>query len=212
MGTLADKARVLYLLLLIFFLLTVGFFIFDYYGLIDADEIFPALAKKPSLVNWDKESPTEVEKLEYKKAREKLDEELAEIEKIRQSLEEDREKIQTENEKLNEMKKSIQEKEKQMALSKKDRESREAKIKVLANKIANMPPEKARDILVSWPDQDIIDVLKQMDKDAEEEGTASITTYLLTLFDKQRAAVIANKWLDHEADRIPDENASVIPE
>ncbi len=212
MGTLADKARVLYLLLLIFFLLTVGFFIFDYYGLIDADEIFPALAKKPSLVNWDKESPTEVEKLEYKKARERLDEELAEIEKIRQSLEEDREKIQSENEKLAEMKKSIQEKEKQMALSKKDRESREAKIKVLANKIANMPPTSARDILISWPDQDIIDVLKQMDKEAEEEGTASITTYLLTLFDKQRAAVIANKWLDHEADRIPDENASVISE
>ncbi len=212
MGTLADKARVLYLLLLIFFLLTVGFFIFDYYGLIDADEIFPALAKKPSLVNWDKESPTEVEKLEYKKARERLDEELAEIEKIRQSLDEDKEKMQSENEKLTEMKKSIQEKEKQMALSKKDKESREAKVKVLANKIANMPPEKARDLLVNWPDQDIIDVLKQMDKDAEEEGTSSITTYLLTLFDKQRAAVITNKWLDHEADRIPNENASVISE
>ena len=212
MGTLADKARVLYLLLLIFFLLTVGFFIFDYYGLIDADEIFPALAKKPSLVNWDKESPTEVEKLEYKKARERLDEELVEIEKIRQSLEEDREKIQSENEKLSEMKKSIQEKEKQMALSKKDKESRLAKIKVLANKIANMPPPKAKELLENWPDQDIIDVLKQMDKDAEEEGTNTITTYLLTLFDDKRRAVITNKWLDHEADRIPDENAIVISE
>ena len=74
-----------------------------------------------------------------------------------------------------------------------------------------MPPTNARDILVSWPDQDIIDVLKQMDKDAEEEEQLQLQ-HLLTLFDKQRAAVIANKWLDHEADRIPDENASVIPE
>ncbi len=211
MGTIADKARVLYLLLLIFFLLTVGFFIFDYYGLIDADEIFPALAKKPSLVNWDKESPTEVEKLEYKKAREKLDEEIAEIEKIRQALDEEKDKILAESEKLSEMKKSIQDKETQLALNKKDRENRESKIKVLANKIANMPPTKARDILVNWPDQDIIDVLKQMDKDAEEEGTNSITTYLLTLFEKERAAVISNKWLDHEADRIPEENVSKIP-
>ena len=119
MGTIADKARVLYLLLLIFFLLTVGFFIFDYYGLIDADEIFPALAKKPSLVNWDKESPTEVEKLEYKKAREKLDEEIAEIEKIRQALDEEKDKILAESEKLSEMKKSIQDKETQLALNKK---------------------------------------------------------------------------------------------
>ena len=210
MGTLADKARVLYLVLLIFFLLTVGFFIFDYYGLIDADEIFPALAKKPSLVNWDKESPTEVEKLEYKKAREKLDEEIAEIERIRQSLDEEKEKLQGENEKLNEMKKSIQEKEKNMAKSKKDSESRENKIKVLANKIANMPPQKAKELLVNWPDQDIIDVFKQMDKDAEEEGTNTITTYLLTLFDEKRRAVITNKWLDHEADRIPDQNASLL--
>ena len=184
MGTLADKARVLYLVLLIFFLLTVGFFIFDYYGLIDADEIFPALAKKPSLVNWDKESPTEVEKLEYKKAREKLDEEIAEIERIRQSLDEEKEKLQGENEKLNEMKKSIQEKEKNMAKSKKDSESRENKIKVLANKIANMPPQKAKELLVNWPDQDIIDVFKQMDKDAVERGS-QLTKKLLAFARKQ---------------------------
>ncbi|HMW04192.1 MAG TPA: flagellar protein FlbB [Leptospiraceae bacterium] len=213
MGTMADKARILYLLLLILFLLTVGFFIFDYYGLIDADEIFPALAKKPSPVNWDKESPTEVEKLEYKKAREKLDEEIAEIERIRQSLDEEREKLQNENEKLNEMKKSIQEKEKQMAMAKKDLEKREAKVKVLANKIANMPPPKAIALLENWPDQDIIDVFKQMDKDAEEEGTNTITNYLITLFkDPKRQATITNKWLDHEADRIPNDNTSVLTE
>ena len=44
------------------------------------------------------------------------------------------------------MKKSIQEKEKQMALAKKDKESREAKVKILANKIANMPPTKAKEL------------------------------------------------------------------
>ena len=35
---------------------------------------------------------------------------------------------------------------------------------------------------------------------------------MLTLFEKERAAVISNKWLDHEADRIPEENVSKIPE
>jgi flagellar protein FlbB len=36
-------------------------------------------------------------------------------------------------------------------------------------------------MLENWPDQDIIDVFKQMDKDAEEEGKPTITNYLLSL-------------------------------
>jgi flagellar protein FlbB len=67
MSTLTDKTRAFYLLLLIFFLLAIGFFVFDYYKLIDADEMLPFLAKKPATVNWDQESPTEVEKLEIHK-------------------------------------------------------------------------------------------------------------------------------------------------
>ena len=199
-----EKGKIFLLLLIICFLLVLGFFTFDYYGLIDGDEIFPFLAKKPSLVNWDKESPTEIEKLEFKKQREKLDEEFAEIEKMRENLKAEQEKLQADSEKIDEMKKSIKDRENEILMRKKDEESRAKKLKVLANKIANMPPVKAKELLMNWPDQDIIDVFKQMDKDAEDEGTTSITTYLLTLFDEKRRAVISNKWLDHEADRIPD--------
>lgn len=204
MGLFAEKGKIFLLLLIIFFLLVLGFFTFDYYGLIDGDEIFPALAKKPSLVKWDKESPTEVEKLEFKKQRERLDEEISEIEKIRESLKSEKEKLHAETEKLDEVKKSIKAREQEISQRKKDEDTRAGKLKVLANKIANMPPVKAKELLMNWPDQDIIDVFKQMDKDAEEEGTNTITTYLLTLFDEKRRAVISNKWLDHEADRIPD--------
>ncbi|HMZ61966.1 MAG TPA: flagellar protein FlbB, partial [Leptospiraceae bacterium] len=37
MGTMNDRVRAFYLILLIIFLLAIGFFVFDYYKLIDAD-------------------------------------------------------------------------------------------------------------------------------------------------------------------------------
>lgn len=202
-----DKARAFYLILLIFFLVAIGFFVFDYYKLIDADEILPILAKKPATVNWDEESPTEVEKLEIEKAKERIVEEMAEIEKIRAELQTQREKLENDAQNLEEVRKGIKEKERQTEMRRKEEENRQSKLKVLANKVGNMRPMDAVGLLENWPDQDIIDVFKQMDKDAEEEGKPTITNYLLSLFEAKRRSVIANKWLDSEADKVPDESA-----
>ena len=204
-----DKARSFYLLLLIMFLLAIGFFVFDYYKLIDADEILPFLAKKPAAVNWDQESPTEVEKLEIEKAKERLQEEMAEIEKIRSELQLQKEKLESDAQNLEEVRKGIKEKERQMAARQKEEENRQNKLKVLANKVGNMRPMDAVGMLENWPDQDIIDVFKQMDKDAEEEGKPTITNYLLSLFEAKRRSVIANKWLDSEADKVPDDSGAI---
>ena len=202
-----DKARAFYLILLIFFLVAIGFFVFDYYKLINADEILPFLSKKPATVNWDEESPTEVEKLEIEKAKERIVEEMAEIEKIRAELQAQKEKLESDAQNLEEVRKGIKEKERQMEVRRKEEENRQNKLKVLASKVGNMRPMDAIGLLESWPDQDIIDVFKQMDKDAEEEGKPTITNYLLSLFEAKRRSVIANKWLDSEADKVPDESA-----
>jgi flagellar protein FlbB len=212
MGTLTEKVRVFYLILLILFLITIGFFLFDYYGLIDADEIFPFLAKKPAQVNWDKESPTEVEKMEIEKSRERLSEEMVEVEKLRNELSFEKERLEAEALKIDEMKKGIKEKEREMEVRKKEEENRLNKLRVLASKVSNMKPEKAVEMLSNWPDQDIIDVMKQMDIAAEEEGRPTITNYLLMLFEKNRRSVIANKWLDSDQDKIPDENINTLLE
>jgi hypothetical protein len=44
-----------------------------------------------------------------------------------------------------------------------------------------MPPQKAQEMMQSWRDFDIIDVMRQMDKDAELEGNPSIVPYLLNV-------------------------------
>jgi flagellar protein FlbB len=96
-----------------------------------------------------------------------------------------------------------------MAARQKEEGNRQNKLKVLASKVGNMRPMDAVGMLENWPDQDIIDVFKQMDKDAEEEGKPTITNYLLSLFEAKRRSVIANKWLDSEADKVPDDSGAI---
>lgn len=190
-------ARVTYLLLLILFLLGIGFFAFDYFGLIDASEYFSFLRREPNPISLDRESPTELEKLEMKKEKEKLLSEKEELELLRLQMEEETLLIKSEKLRLEELRVGIQQKELESKRKIELENSRKEKVKILANKIANMPPEKARDMLTNWPDYDIIEVFEQMDKDAEEDGRQTITTYLLTLFPAERRSMISNKWLEY---------------
>jgi flagellar protein FlbB len=199
MASLTDKTRAVYLILLILFLIAVGFFVFDYFRLIDAEDYFPFLAKSPDRIVQDEESPTELEKLEILKAQEKLIEDREELNKIKEDLDKTQEELTQERDRLEELKKGMLKKEEEILEKQKLEKARKEKIKVLAEKVANMPPNSARDMLINWPDYDIIDVFEQMDKDAELDGRQTITTYLLTLFPAERRAVITNKWLESEA-------------
>lgn len=198
-----ERTRIFYLVLLIIFLLVIGFFLFDYYRFIEADEIFPSLAKKPAVVKLDQESPTEMEKLEFQKQAEKLVEERQELEKLKKQIDEEKERLKSEREKLKQAKENLDKKYQKIAIEEDQEKSRKERIEAMARKVSGMPPKKAVEMLVNWPDTDIIDVFKQMDITAEEEGTSSITTYLLTLFSPERRAVITSKWLDDESNKPP---------
>ncbi|EQA36947.1 hypothetical protein LEP1GSC047_2563 [Leptospira inadai serovar Lyme str. 10] len=195
MASLTDKARAVYLVLLILFLLLIGFFAFDYFQIIDASEFFPFLKKEPGLVNADAESPSELEKLEFRKEMERLAKDRDEILQKEEEIKKERERLDAELEKIGELKRGLTTKEKELKSAEAEKNSREKLVKVLADKVANMPPDNAVQMLTNWPDKDIIDVFIQMDKDAEQDGRQTITTYLLTLFPAERRATITNKWL-----------------
>ncbi|EMO85737.1 periplasmic-type flagellar collar protein FlbB [Leptospira santarosai] len=215
MASLSDKARAIYLVLLILFLLGIGFFVFDYFQIINAAELLPFLRKEPALVNQDNESPTELQKLEFFKAQERLAEEFDELEKRKTELLTEKGKLDAEMEKLEEMRKGLVTKEKEMKSADSEKNSRQKLVKVLADKVGNMPPDSAVGMLVNWPDGDIIDVFIQMDKDAEDDGRPTITTYLLTLFPADRRAMITNKWLSRsggiKTPGIPDDAIEANP-
>ncbi|TGK60106.1 flagellar protein FlbB [Leptospira wolffii] len=195
MASLTDKARAVYLVLLIFFLVLIGFFAFDYFQIINASEIFPFLSKEPGLVNPDSESPSELEKLEFRKEMERLAKDRDEIAQKEEELKKEKERLEAELEKIEELKRGLVSKENELKSSESEKNSRGKLVKVMAEKVANMPPDNAVQMLINWPDKDIIDVFIQMDKDAEQDGRQTITTYLLTLFPADRRATITNKWL-----------------
>ncbi|EMY68321.1 hypothetical protein LEP1GSC195_2364 [Leptospira wolbachii serovar Codice str. CDC] len=209
MASVTDSTRSFFLIVLIFFLIAIGFFVFDYFQVINAEDYLPFLKKQAGLVNQDLLSPTELEKLEMEKAKERLIADREELEQMKRELEEKSSSLHADKERLEELKEGIQRKEKEMADKLKKDNARAEKVKVLANKVANMPPESARDMLINWPDYDIIEVFEQMDRDAEEDGRQTITTYLLTLFPAERRSVISNKWLDAGARNVPNYGKSI---
>ncbi|EKJ86269.1 periplasmic-type flagellar collar protein FlbB [Leptospira meyeri] len=209
MASVTDSTRSFFLIVLIFFLIAIGFFVFDYFQVINAEDYLPFLKKQAGLVNQDLLSPTELEKLEMEKAKERLIADREELEQMKRELEEKSSSLHADKERLEELKEGIQRKEKEMADKQKKDNARAEKVKVLANKVANMPPESARDMLINWPDYDIIEVFEQMDRDAEEDGRQTITTYLLTLFPAERRSVISNKWLDAGAKNVPNYGKSI---
>ncbi|MCW7461903.1 periplasmic-type flagellar collar protein FlbB [Leptospira limi] len=212
MASVTDSTRSFFLIVLIFFLIAIGFFVFDYFQVINAEDYLPFLKKQAGLVNQDLLSPTELEKLEMEKAKERLIADREELEQMKRELEEKSSSLSADKERLEELKEGIQRKEKEIAEKARKDNARAEKVKVLANKVANMPPESARDMLLNWPDYDIIEVFEQMDKDAEEDGRQTITTYLLTLFPAERRSVISNKWLDAGAKNVPNYGKSIDEE
>jgi flagellar protein FlbB len=60
----------------------------------------------------------------------------------------------------------------------------------LAQKIESMRPEEAVEIMIKWEEPLIIDVLRQIDANAEEAGRTSITSYLISLMPREKASRI----------------------
>jgi len=190
-----NKRTVFLLLISIFLLASALIFTLDFVGIVQASEIIPFLEKKPERVIEDKDYPTEVDKEKYKKIQEKLIEKEEQLAQREEKIKKNEELIKKKLAEIKEVSDSLKAKQKKMVEQFQDLNDRKSKIKDLANKIANMPPNKAVEIMNSWRDFDIIEVIRQMDADAKREGTDSITPYLLTLFNKERSAEITRKML-----------------
>jgi len=190
-----QKRFVLFLLLLILVFTGGIFYALDATGIVRAADILPFLAPKNPLRIEDKDFPTEVEKVEFQKWEQRLierEELLAKREgeiKGRETGSEDQKR------ELDEMRKALKAEKEKFVTAQKEWEDRQKKVKDLAEKVRNMPPVKAQEMMQSWRDFDVIDVMRQMDKDAELEGNPSIVPYLLTLFQPDRRAEITRKMM-----------------
>jgi flagellar protein FlbB len=194
----SNKVLGAFLILLIIFLSLVLLFVTDLIKVIDLAEKFPFLKPEPELVSKEHEPKDILEAEELKKAKEKLLEEQEKLVQRELELKEWEEALFKREDDINEKEKSLEIEKEKLAAGKKDLEDYQTKVKDMAGKIANMPPEDSINIVSGWQDYEIISVFKQMDQDAQEADEESIVPYLITLLDKKepgRGGIVMGKWM-----------------
>ena len=207
----AQKRIIFGLLAFILFFSMVLIYFLHSNGVINASEYLPFLkAQNPERIE-DKDYPTEIEKLSFQKWEERLLEQEEKLAAKAAELETSGSDLEKKISEVEELKKGIQAERRKLALLTKDWEDRQKKVRDLADKVRNMPPEKAVEMMQNWRDFDIIDVMRQMDKDAETDGNTSIVPYLLTLFTPDRRAEITRKMLLPPLEQNRDADESELP-
>lgn len=191
MRNVSDKAKTIYLIILIIFISGFGILWMDYIGFLDINKYIEVFRGKPvSVLEQAGDEPSLIEREEFEKEKQKLEERIGELDRREAMITNAEKDIELEKEKIREITKGLELEKKKF---KKNREQYDGYIKnveVLADKIGNMPPEESVQIMVNWEDPLIIDVLRQMDANAAAAGTATITTYLITLMPKEKASRI----------------------
>jgi len=178
----SNQSKVIYLVVLIFFLAGVGVFWLDNIGLINLGARFSSLRGEEELsLDAAGDEPSLIEKEEFGKEKEKLLERIEDLDKREALLAEREKEIGAEKDKLEQIRKGLELEQKKLENDRKKDSGYRKNVMVLANKVSNMPPADAVKIISNWDETLIIDVLRQMDADSETQGRMSITPYLLTI-------------------------------
>ena len=188
MRNISDRAKILYLVLLIFFITVFGLFWLDYIGLVNISSRVNSLRGEPALVTEAADDePSLVEREEFEKEKGRFMERVEDLDK-REALIAEREKeFESQKEKLGEIRKGLDLEKKKFEQEKNRYAGYRQNVRVLAGKMVNMPPEDSVTIMLNWEDPLIIDVLRQIDADAEEAGRSSITPYIMKLMSEKKA-------------------------
>jgi Skp family chaperone for outer membrane proteins len=191
MGKISEKSKIIYLFVLILFISAFGLFWMDYIGLVDMGKMLKKYGREaPSVVDAPGDEPSLVEREEFEKEKQKLQERVEDLDKREAMLTEKERDMKSDQEKLEEMKRGLDLEKKKFSDQKNEHSGYQKNVKKLADKINSMPPEESVGIIVNWEEPLIIDVLRQMDADAEASGKMSITSYLITLMPKEKASRI----------------------
>jgi len=188
--------KVLFLLLLIIVIALGGIYWFDHLGLIDYKKVVGPLGKYlPAFLQRGEimEDPQLLEKELLNKRLEALSKREKELVLKEKQLNEREQKIKQIEDKLKEESQGLEEEKKLLSEKLHEYDNYKENIKKQAEYFTNMPPKAAVERLSKMDDLLVIDILRQIDKNAEEKGSSSIVPYLLSLMDPQKAATIQRK-------------------
>jgi len=192
MKSISDTTKMIYLIILIVFIVVVGVFWLDYIGMINIGKTVSRYytSEAPSVVDAMDDEPSLIEREEFEKEKNRLQERIEELDTREAKIVEAEKEIQEEQLKLKEIKQGLKLEKKNIEMEKKRYSGYKKNVQDLAGKIQSMPPDEAVSIMVQWEDPLIIDVLRQIDQDAAEAGTSSISSYLISLMPREKAGRI----------------------
>ncbi|MBN1500878.1 MAG: hypothetical protein JW982_12010 [Spirochaetes bacterium] len=188
----SDKSKIFFLIILLFFSAGAGLFWMDYIGIIDLAKYYSKYTKTDAelSVYASDDEPSLIALEEFEKQKEQFAERVEELDKRQAVIEEQEKEMALEFEKIEEIRKGLELEKKRLEDEKTQFDGYQKNVAVLAEKIVSMPPVDGVAIMIKWDDPLIIDVLRQMDRNAEQAGTQSITSYLISLMPKEKAARI----------------------
>jgi Skp family chaperone for outer membrane proteins len=191
MRNVTNTAKTLYLIILIIFISAFGLFWLDYIGMVNMGKyIKPLKDEAASVVDAPGDEPGLIAREEFEKEKQLLLEREENLDKREAMLKEKEAQLVSREEKIEEMRRGLEVEKQKLKNDKSSYSGYRKNVEVLADKVANMPPKESVKIMEKWEEPLIIDVLRQMDADAEEAGTTSITAYLITLLPKEKASRI----------------------
>jgi flagellar protein FlbB len=190
-GSVGAGFRIIILLLLVAVLGLGGLVWFDYLGIVDAQRLLALLRREEVVV--DGEDPLLLEKERLAKQLEALAIRSEELTNLEQELEDKRTEINQMVEQLEEREAAVEDREKVFNERLKAFENRRVNLRQNSDYLVGMPPENAVKILLQMEDQDVIDIFRVTEEQAQGAGELSLVSYWLSLMPADRAAILQRK-------------------
>lgn len=199
----AQRQRIVPLIFLNLILVVILLFILDHFGVFSWRKLLSTSKPQVNAETRIVEDPFLLEKEELRKQwlvlteKERLyDEKVGEIKQKDQVLEE---KLKEADNQIK-IAKDMQQKQQDL---KKQYEDRTTNVRDLASKIGNMPPKDGVALLERMDSPLAVDVIRQMDAIARENDKKSITDYLLSIMDKEKASTLVRLLSKYPKDPTP---------
>ncbi len=188
----------IFILFLLLIVLTLGGLIwFDYLGIIDVKSllspVYRALGVQKRSAVASADDPNLLDK-------ERLAKEADALSLRQQDLDKRDADLTTREKQLDQLGQDLNDKEAALGAREKafnDRvkafENRRVNLEQNARYLTSMPPTNARDILLKMDDQDVIDLFRIVDAEAQRTGQDSLVPYWLSIMPADRAAALQRK-------------------
>ena len=196
-GEVRPGSRIFILFLLLVVLTLGGLIWFDYLGIIDAKSMLApvyrtlGVQKRSAVASAD--DPNLLDKERLAKQADAMALRQQDLDTKEAALSRKEKELNQLGQDLNDKEAALNSREKAFNDRVKAFENRRVNLEQNARYLTSMPPTNARDILLKMDDQEVIDIFRIVDAQAQASGQDSLVPYWLSIMPADKAAVLQRK-------------------